>query len=50
MARYDVYPHPDKALRKITPYLLDVQNNYIEAVATRVVIPMRDRREVESDF
>ncbi len=47
MARYDVYPHPDKALRKITPYLLDVQNNYIEAVATRVVIPMRDRREVD---
>ncbi len=46
MARYDVYAHPDAALRKTTPYLLDVQNNYIEAVATRVVVPMRDRRTV----
>jgi toxin CcdB len=47
MARYDVYPHPDPALRKTTPYLLDVQNNYIEAVATRMVVPMRDRRVVD---
>jgi toxin CcdB len=47
MARYDVYAHPDPALRKTTPYLLDVQNNYIDAVATRVMVPMRDRRMVE---
>ncbi len=47
MARYDVYTHPDAVLRKTTPYLLDVQNNYIEAVATRVVVPMRDRRMVD---
>lgn len=46
MARYDVYAHPDPAQRKTTPYLLDVQNNYIEAVATRVVVPMRDRELV----
>ena len=47
MARYDVYAHPDVALRKTTPFLLDVQNNYIEAVATRVVLPMRDRRVID---
>jgi toxin CcdB len=47
MSRYDVYAHPDPALRKATPYLLDVQNNYIEAVATRVVVPMRDRRGID---
>lgn len=47
MARYDVYAHPDMALRKTTPYLLDVQNNYIDAVATRVMVPMRDRRMVD---
>lgn len=41
MARFDIYPHPDAALRKKTPYLLDVQNNYIDRVMTRVVIPMR---------
>jgi toxin CcdB len=47
MARYDVYQHPDATARKITPYLLDVQNNYIEAVATRVMLPMRDRRVID---
>jgi toxin CcdB len=41
MARFDVYPHPDAALRKRTPYLLDVQNSHIDRIATRVVIPLR---------
>jgi toxin CcdB len=41
MARFDVYPHPDPVLRKKTPYLLDVQNNHISRIATRVVVPMR---------
>lgn len=41
MARFDVYAHPDATLRKATPYLVDVQNNYINRVATRVVLPMR---------
>ncbi len=46
MAHYDVYAHPDPALRKTIPYLLDVQNSYIDAVATRMVVPMRDRQTV----
>lgn len=41
MARYDVYSHPDATLRKITPFLLDVQNDYISSLDSRVVIPMR---------
>lgn len=41
MARFDVYPHPDTAARKTTPFLVDVQNNYIDRVESRVVIPMR---------
>ncbi|MGJ7507748.1 CcdB family protein [Variovorax sp. GT1P44] len=41
MARFDVYRHPDAALRKNTPYLVDLQNNYISGVDTRVVIPLR---------
>lgn len=41
MARFDIYPHPDAVLRKKTPYLLDVQNNHISRIATRVVIPLR---------
>ena len=41
MARFDVYRHPDAALRKSTPYLLDIQNDYISGVDTRVVLPFR---------
>ena len=48
MARYDVYAHPDVEMRKTTPYLLDVQNSFIDSVATRVVIPMRERKIVNT--
>ena len=41
MARYDVYANPQASERKHTPYLLDVQNNYIDALTTRVVVPLR---------
>jgi toxin CcdB len=41
MARYDVYANPQAAERKHTPYLLDVQNDYIDALTTRVVVPLR---------
>ena len=39
MACFEVYPHPDAALRRNTPFLLDVQNNPISGIATRVVVP-----------
>ena len=41
MARYDVYANPMAAERKRTPYFLDVQNDYIGALTTRAVIPLR---------
>lgn len=41
MARFDVYRHPDAALRKSTPFLLDIQNDYISGLETRVVLPFR---------
>mgnify|MGYP003578628512 CR=1 FL=1 len=41
MARFDVYANPEATERKHTPYLLDVQNDYINALASRVVIPLR---------
>lgn len=40
MARFDVYAHPDAGFRRVTPFLLDVQNQHIQ-LATRVVIPLR---------
>ncbi|MFT3815105.1 MAG: CcdB family protein [Acidovorax sp.] len=42
MARFDVYRHPDAELRRFTPFLLDVQNDYIHSLGTRVVLPLRD--------
>ena len=41
MARFDVYANPDTSERKHTPYYVDVQNDFIDALTTRVVIPMR---------
>ena len=41
MARFDVYANPVVAERKHTPYFLDVQNDYIDHITTRVVVPLR---------
>lgn len=41
MARLDVYANPVAAERKTTPYFVDVQNDYIAGLHTRVVVPLR---------
>jgi toxin CcdB len=41
MPRFDVYANPTVAERRHTPYFLDVQNEYIDHLDTRVVIPLR---------
>ena len=41
MARFDVYRNPEAAERRHTPYLLDVQNDFISDLQTRVVLPLR---------
>jgi toxin CcdB len=41
VARYDVYANPEPAERAHTPFLLDLQNDYIAGLATRVVAPLR---------
>ena len=41
MARFDLYANPIAAERQHTPYLLDVQNDYLEQLASRIVIPLR---------
>ena len=40
MARFDVWQNPNKATQKHIPYLLEVQSNLLETIATRVVIPL----------
>jgi len=41
VGRFDVYANPEVAERRQTPYLVDVQNDFIDALTTRVVIPLR---------
>ncbi len=40
MARFDVYANPDVSERAIIPFFLDVQNDYIRGLQTRVVVPL----------
>lgn len=42
MAQFDVYINPSKATRKQYPYLLDIQSEYLDELATRIVIPLVD--------
>lgn len=47
MSRYDVYANPDAKDAVNTPYLLDVQNNFLE-IDTRVVVPLHDVKRFQS--
>ena len=41
MARFDIFNNPFAAERVHTPFVLDVQNDHLGSLATRVVIPLR---------
>lgn len=40
MAQFDVYRNANPATRARIPYLLDVQSELLDALATRVVVPL----------
>ena len=40
MPQFDVYKNPSKKSSEFYPYLVDIQNNYISELATRIVIPL----------
>ena len=40
MAQFDVYLNPNAATRNVIPYLLDVQADLLDSLATRVVVPL----------
>jgi toxin CcdB len=46
MARFDVYDNPVLADRRHTPFVLDVQNDHLKALGSRVVVPLRTRASV----
>lgn len=41
MGRFDVYANPFAPERSHTPYVLDMQNDHLGPIGTRVVIPLR---------
>ncbi|MGA7749993.1 MAG: CcdB family protein [Gallionella sp.] len=40
MAQFDIYLNPNSTTRKAIPYLLDVQADLLDTLATRVVVPL----------
>ncbi len=47
MAQFDVYENKDAQSRKRTPYLMDIQSNILETLATGVVVPLRPYEQDE---
>jgi len=45
LARFDVHPNPISDQRRSIPYWLDVQSDFVEALSTRVIIPLRLQTE-----
>ena len=41
MAHYDVYANPDRSERNHTPYVLDLQNTFLDMLDTFVAVPLR---------
>jgi toxin CcdB len=41
MARFEVFANPYAPERSHTPFVLDIQNEHLDALATHVVIPLR---------
>lgn len=40
MAQFDVYHNPNEETNQIVPYLLDIQADLLDNLATRVVVPL----------
>ncbi len=41
MAHFDVYANPDRTERKHTPFVLDLQNSFLDMLDTFVAVPLR---------
>lgn len=46
MAQFDVYLNQNATTRKDIPYLLDVQSDLLDTLATRVVVPLVFAKEM----
>ena len=54
MAQFDVYKNENKLTNEKVPYLLDIQNDILDSINTRVVIPlvkdMKDFKGLTKEF
>ncbi len=48
MAQFDVYRNANTAQAKRIPFLLDVQANLLDHLATRIVVPLADPKVIAS--
>ncbi len=48
MPRFDVYANPDPSDRQVVPFFLDVQNDFLGGLHTRVVVPLYARSHFEA--
>ena len=46
MTQFDVYENPNAETNRMVPYLLDIQSDLLDTLATRVVAPLVDERIV----
>ena len=40
MAQFDIYENPNEETKQAVPYLLDIQADLLDTLATRVVVPL----------
>lgn len=45
MAQFDVYENSNPKTCQRTPYLMDIQSDVLETLATRVVVPLRPYKQ-----
>lgn len=50
MSQFDVYRNVDTVEAKTFPYLLDIQSDLLEHLATRVVVPLIRAESVDVSF
>jgi len=46
MAQYDIYRNANPHTRRAIPFLLDVQSDLLDPLATRVVVPLIRKSEI----
>jgi len=49
MAQFDVYTNPSKHTKKAYPYILDIQHELISDIATRMVVPLGDAKQLRNE-